>query len=304
PDALIALLDTLTDTDLGIDGTGYTAADLAALLPTPPLEVAEPTPLPTVTTAMPGDIWQVGPHRVGCGDATDPDFTGALIGGASLEAIITDPPYGVDYHGVPGSPRNPLDNDATSTDSYRLVYAALTLALANTNPGGAIYLFGPGGPNSIEFSRVMADLNLWRQQLVWVKDRMVMGRSDYHYIHEPIWYGWTPGAAHRWYSDRKQTTVLNHPRPARSNLHPTMKPPELIAQLLTNSTLPGDTIYDPFAGSGTTAAVAHTHNRTAITCDIEPAYTDVTVARLLATDPTLQATHTTTGAVWTPAETP
>jgi DNA modification methylase len=123
---------------------------------------------------------------------------------------------------------------------------------------------------------------LVKQCLIWVKNSIVMGRQDYHWQHEPILYGWKPGSAHKWYSDRKQSTVLNFDRPSRSTEHPTMKPIPLFQYLLEQSSTNGDHVADPFAGSGTTLIAAHRLNRKARLLELDPKYCDVIIRRFMA----------------------
>ena len=146
--------------------------------------------------------------------------------------------------------------------------------------GEAWYVSAPHGPLGIAFSTVLTELEVWKHSLVWVKDQLVMGRADYHYKHEPLYYGWKPGAAHTWLGDRKQTTVLEFPRPKRNTEHPTMKPIELIAYCLNNSAPKGSLVFDPFAGSGSTLVAAARVGRIGYGIELDPTYVDVIVKRL------------------------
>ena len=139
--------------------------------------------------------------------------------------------------------------------------------------------YGPPGPQFAEFASVLVDLGIWRQTLVWVKDSMVLGHSDYHYRHEPIFYGWKPGKAHKTLPDRKQTTVWEFDRPKASREHPTMKPVAMFAKMLENSTAAGSVVYEPFCGSGTTLIAAEQLNRKCYGMEISPQYCDVIIQR-------------------------
>jgi site-specific DNA-methyltransferase (adenine-specific) len=169
-----------------------------------------------------------------------------------------------------------IENDALDLDGLRdFLRETLGAAFTCTAPGAAWYVCAPHGPIGLAFSDVMTDLGVWKHSLVWVKDSLVMGRADYHYRHEPIYYGWTPGGSHNWYADRKQTTVIEVPRPKRNEEHPTMKPLELIAQMLRNSTKRDDLVLDPFGGSGSTLLAADALGRRAAIVELDPRYCDV-----------------------------
>jgi DNA modification methylase len=148
-----------------------------------------------------------------------------------------------------------------------------------SKPGCAYYICSPSGKELFPFINTLKSLNIWRHTLVWVKDSFVMGRSDYHYRHEVVLYGWKEGAAHKWVGDRKQDTVLEFERPKRSEEHPTMKPIKLITKMLSNSTNENDLICDPFGGSGSTLLAAEQINRQAYLCEINPKYCAVTISR-------------------------
>jgi DNA modification methylase len=145
--------------------------------------------------------------------------------------------------------------------------------------GAACYVAAPARPLHSIFANVLKELGVWRQTLNWVKDSLVLGRSDYHYRHEPIFYGWKEGAAHYFVDDRTQDTVWEIPRPRRSNEHPTMKPVALVERAITNSSRPGNIVCDPFGGSGTTLIAAEATGRAARLLELSPQYVDVIVKR-------------------------
>ena len=138
---------------------------------------------------------------------------------------------------------------------------------------------GPGGDRQADFAAVLFELGLYREMLVWVKDSFVLGRQDYHWRHEPIIYGWTPGARRYWAGGRAQDTIWEIPRPRRSSEHPTMKPVALIERALTNSSRRGGLVYDPFAGSGSTLIAADRSGRRCLSVELDPGYCDVIRAR-------------------------
>lgn len=314
-EALLALLDDLQNAPDGLAGVGYDRGDIDELRSeldaarAVSLEDDDPPPLPEVPTAALGDVWEVGPHRVVCGDATDPLALGAAVGDGPVDAVWTDPPYGIDYV-EEGSRHRKIANDDLGIDALAaLLRDALEPLLAVTKPGAPWYVASPSGPELLAFALVLTELKVWRQTIVWAKDRLVLARSDYHGQHESVLfgatpgadprvdpdpdevaayapdhaellYGWTPGGAHPWWGGRKQTTVWTIPRPARSDLHPTMKPLELIGRSLLNSTLPGELVVDPFAGSGSTLVAAARVGRVGAGIELDPGYVDVIVARL------------------------
>jgi len=196
----------------------------------------------------------------------------------------TDPPYGVDYEGKTKAALR-IDNDGASGLEALLseAFAAADAALA---PGARLYIAHPAGALSLTFGSCFVAQG-WRysQTLVWVKDAFVLGRSDYHYRHEPILYGHKPGdgrigrGAAGWYGDNAQDSVLEVPRPRASREHPTMKPPELVERCLRNSTRRGERVLDPFAGSGSTLVASEAAGRSARLIELDPRYVDVVVAR-------------------------
>ncbi len=137
----------------------------------------------------------------------------------------------------------------------------------------------PAGPLFVEFGVILNELGVWRQTLIWVKDQFVLGRSDYHYRHEPIFYGWLPGAAHHELPDRTQDTVWEIARPKTSEAHPTMKPVELVERAINNSSDLGDIVLDPFGGSGTTLIACQSAGRSARLVELDPKYVDVVCKR-------------------------
>ena len=250
-------------------------------------EIPEPPKEPVTKL---GDVWQVGPHRVMCADSTDSKAYDQLLNNKKISCVWTDPPYGVAHVGGDTnlSPEArkaagglTIENDTLSVPALtELLRASLSATLARCELGGGWYVAAPHGPVGIAFSTVLTELEVWKHSLVWVKDKLVMGRADYHYKHEPLYYGWTPGAAHIWLGDRKQTTVLEFPRPKRSTEHPTMKPIELIAYCLNNSAPKGSVVFDPFAGSGSTLVAAARVGRIGYWIELDPTYVDVIVKRL------------------------
>jgi site-specific DNA-methyltransferase (adenine-specific) len=188
-----------------------------------------------------------------------------------------------------------MNDDLTTAELENLLNLSLGNAYIHTRSGGAWYVCAPqGGELFHTFGKTLLDLGVWRHSLIWVKDQFVMGRADYHYRHEPIFYGWKEGAAHTWNSDRKQDSVLEFARPKRSREHPTMKPLDLIEYCVTNNTNRGDTVLDPFGGSGSTLMASHSSGRQARLIELDPKYCDVICARFQAATG-IQPIHETTG---------
>lgn len=191
----------------------------------------------------------------------------------------TDPPYGVSYRGNTAD-RLTIQNDSAA-GLPALLRGAFVCADHVLAPGAPIYIAHPSGPQSLtyglEFQRVG-----WRlhQYLVWVKHAFVLGHSDHHFQHEPLLYGWKPGAPHPWFGGRTKTTVLQHKRPMRNALHPTMKPLSLIADCITNSSAPGAIGYDGFAGSGSTMVAAEGVGRVVRSIELDPRYAAVVLDRM------------------------
>lgn len=232
-----------------------------------------------------GDLFEIGPHRLLCGDSTKAENVERLLCGEMADMVLTDPPYGVSYVGKTKDAMT-IENDSMSDDqTFELWGGALSALWSVLKDGGVIYATVPAGRLQLGFMRVMEDLKALRQVVVWNKSSMVMGHSDYHYKHEPILYGWKPGAAHYFTSDRTKTTVLDFDRPQRNREHPTMKPIALWAELMGNSSKPNEIIVDTFAGSGTTMVTAHQLERVARCMEIDPKYCQVIVDRMLKLDP-------------------
>jgi len=233
----------------------------------------------TDPVTKPGDIIQLGRHRLICGDSTDLAVLQKLMDGRMADAVFTDPPYNVDYTGGTEEALK-IANDNMSGASFRaFLLAAFTAAAAVTKDGGAIYVCH-ADTEGTNFRTALVEAGfLLKQCIVWVKQHFVMGRQDYHWQHEPILYGWKDGAAHAWYGDRKQSTVWNVDRPMASPEHPTMKPVALVAMAIGNSTKKEDLILDPFCGSGSTVIAAEQLGRACYAAEIDPKYCDVIVRR-------------------------
>lgn len=226
-----------------------------------------------------GDLWELGRHRLLCGDSTKEEDVKTLCNDMMIDSWVTDPPYNVAYEGKTKEALT-IENDSMDDDSFRVFLRdAFIAATSVMKPGAAFYIWH-SDLEGFNFRGACRDADLQvRQCLIWHKNSMVMGRQDYHWQHEPCLYGWKNGAGHLWNSDRKQTTVLNFDRPTSSQDHPTMKPVPLFQYCVENNTKEMDIVLDTFAGSGTTLVVCEKTNRIARLMELDPHYCDVIVNR-------------------------
>lgn len=226
-----------------------------------------------------GDVYQLGRHRLMCGDSTSAEDVQLLAGGAQMDMLLTDPPYGVDYVGKTKDALK-IENDAQSDEELTTFLADAFMAANNVMKPGAVFYIWHADSKAGVF-RMACRIAGWevRQVLIWVKNSMVLGRQDYQWKHEPCLYGWKEGAGHLWASDRKQTTVLEFDRPTRNREHPTMKPIPLFDYQIKNNTKGGDTVLDLFGGSGTTIMACEQNGRVGYVMEYDPKYVDVIVNR-------------------------
>lgn len=231
-----------------------------------------------------GDLFEIGQHRLLCGSSLDANNWDRLTGAQRFDMVLTDPPYNVDYTGRTKKELK-IDNDKKGAeDFYQFLYDFFTTLGLYTKSGGAWYVWH-ADLEGVNFRKAFVDAGIKLSQcLVWKKNTIVMGRNDYHWQHEPCLYGWKEGAAHGWYSDRKQSTILEFDRPQRNADHPTMKPVPLIGYQIANSSKQGDIIADGFLGSGTTMVAAHQLNRKCYGMEIDPKYCQVIIDRMLKLD--------------------
>ncbi len=280
-DALLAaVLIDLRAKDVPLSGSAFSDSELSKLLSEKTSdEPAEDWTVPKVAVTRPGDIWQLGESRLLCGDATKPEDIARLTEGKPVHLLWTDPPYNVAYV---GKTKNALviQNDAmTDTAFLAFLTAAFQACSAQMRPGAGFYIAHADVEGFNFYSAVRAAGWKFSQCIIWVKDRFVMGRKDYHSRHEPIMHGWKEGAAHHAVTDRTQDTIWEFDRPHSSLEHPTMKPTALIERAIVNSTNRGETVLDSFGGSGSTALAALRQERRSMLCEIDPLYCDVIVDR-------------------------
>jgi site-specific DNA-methyltransferase (adenine-specific) len=242
------------------------------------------------TNIVPGDLIEIGEHRLICGDSTQTDTYERLFDKSQADLVITDPPYNVDYTGKTKDALKIKNDKKSDSDFYQFLYDFYTAQSTVCKDGGSWYIWF-ADVEIVNFGRAFIDAGMkLAQMLIWQKDSMVMGRKDYHFKHEPCLYGWKEGSAHSWYSDRRQTTILEFDRPSRSEKHPTMKPIPLIAYQMTNSSKAGDIVSDPFLGSGTTMVAAHQLGRKCYGIELDPKYCQVIIDRMKELDPSLKIT--------------
>jgi len=288
---MLAELKPIEDIDLSL--SGFTEEELGQLLKSLDLrdkkERVETFDLDAALeaaqaahVAQRGDLWRLGDHRLACGDATDVGDVSRLLGERRAAMAFTDPPYNVslgDHGGQQrGSRRRRIANDALPPEAWEAFVRAWAQNLLH-HVDGAIYVCMSTKEWPL-VSRVLEELGgHWSDTVIWAKDRFVLGRADYQRQYEPVWYGWREGASHHWCGDRDQGDVWTIPRPADSELHPTMKPLELVERAIGNSSRSGDTVLDLFLGSGTTLIAAERTGRVCYAMELEPAYVDVAIRR-------------------------
>ena len=227
----------------------------------------------------PGDIWLLGKHRLMCGDCREKKAVSELMNGQLADLCVTDPPYNVSYQGDTAEQLT-IDNDSMENDTFlvflRQVFSYMFQVM---KPGAGIYVFhadSEGGNFRVAFKQAGFK---FAQCCIWAKNSICLGRQDYQWQHEPELYGWKPGAAHTWNSDRKQTTIWNFDKPLRNAVHPTMKPIALMAYPVGNSSVPGAIVIDFFSGSGSTIMACQQVDRICYAMEIDPRYADATVHR-------------------------
>jgi len=258
-------------------------------------------------TAKLGDVWQLGRHRVMCGDSTDAGTVALLMNGVQADMMITDPPYNVDYEGTAGK----IDNDNMGAEQFCEFLTSAFKGAGDCMKQGAAFYIWHASRTIYEFVKALKNVGMEvRQQLIWNKNSLVMGRQDYQWKHEPCLYGWKDGT-HYFTDDRKQTTVfedetpnfrkmkkddlvnllndiysdkvsatvISENRPSSSEEHPTMKPIKLMARLIKNSSKPAETVVDIFGGSGSTLIACEQLERTCYMMELDPKYVDVIIKR-------------------------
>ena len=224
-----------------------------------------------------GDVWVVGRHRLVCGDATNAEDVDKLCEGKRVNLILTDPPYGVSFKSSSGLT---IQNDSMKNEEfYSFLLAAFKNMVSHLEPGGSAYVFH-ADTEGLNFRRAFIDAGLHLAGCcIWVKNSLVLGRSDYQWQHEPVLYGFLKNGKHQWYSDRKQTTIWNFDKPKRNENHPTSKPLDLLSYPLKNSTQENAIVLDTFGGSGSTLMACELSNRICYTMELDEKYASVILRR-------------------------
>lgn len=233
------------------------------------------------TVSQRGDVWLLGQHRLVCGDSTTAEAYAQLLGSTRADMVFTDPPYNVDYANttkeqIRGKAR-PILNDALGDDFPKFLYDALVLLIAHCK-GGMYIAMSTSEIHTLCIAFREAGGH-WSDFVVWVKNHFTMGGSDYQRQYEPLLYGWPKDAKRHWCGDRDQSNVWHCKRPVKNDLHPTMKPVELIERAIRNSSKPGQLVLDAFGGSGSTLIAAEKTGRVARLIELDPKYSDVIVRR-------------------------
>ncbi len=224
-----------------------------------------------------GDAWQVGRHRLMCGDATDAADVTFLMEGKKANLICTDPPYGVSFKSSDGLT---IENDSIKGDDfYQFLYKAFKNMADNMEMGGAAYVFH-ADTEGLNFRKAFIDAGFHLAGCcIWVKNSLVLGRSDYQWQHEPVLYGFLKNEKHPWFSDRKQTTIWNFDKPKRNKNHPTSKPLDLLGYPISNSTQENAIVIDTFGGSGSTMMACEQTNRICYMMELDEKYASVILRR-------------------------
>lgn len=262
-------------TDFGFDLTLEEAEDSA-------VEDDYDAPLPENPIPKIGDVYILGRHRLVCGDSTVQTDVDKLMDGQKVDLLITDPPYNVDYTGKTKDALK-IENDKMDDSSFREFLRDAFATADTVMKAGAVFYIWHADSEGYNFRGACRDVG-WtvRQCIIWAKNVMVMGRQDYQWKHEPCLYGWKEGAGHLWASDRKQTTLLNFDKPARNDIHPTMKPIPLFDYQIKNNTKGGDNVLDLFGGSGTTLMACEQNGRNAFLMEYDPKYVQAIIERYIA----------------------
>lgn len=275
-------IEALQSEDFDIGLTGFDEKDLADLFKTDEGDVKDDdydltSALEKAAFVEKGDVWIVGRHRLVCGDATNEEDVAKLMDGKKANLILTDPPYGVSFKSSSGLT---IQNDSMKNDEfYNFLLAAFKNVVVHLEPGGGAYVFH-ADTEGLNFRKAFIDAGLHLAGCcIWVKNSLVLGRSDYQWQHEPVLYGFLQNGKHKWFSDRKQTTIWNFDKPKRNENHPTSKPLDLLAYPLKNSTQANAIVVDTFGGSGSTLMACENTNRICYTMELDEKYASVILRR-------------------------
>lgn len=298
-EALLAdLLLDLQESDFNLDLTGFEPPEIDDILSNihdkelseDEFDVEEELKKPTVTRR--GDIWQLGKHRVICGDSTKSESYDQLLGDKKANLVVTDLPYNVDVEETAGKI---LNDNMSDGDFYQFLLSMFTQVENHMETDASVYVFH-ADTEGLNFRKAFKDAGFYLSGCcIWKKNSLVLGRSPYQWQHEPCLYGWKKKGKHQWFSDRKQTTIWEYDRPKSSKDHPTMKPIQLMAYPIQNSSMRGTVVLDPFLGSGSTLIAADQTGRVCYGIELDEKFVDVIVKRYIEvtgdTEVTVQRNH-------------
>ncbi|VOA44838.1 Adenine-specific methyltransferase [Streptococcus pneumoniae] len=298
-EALLAdLLLDLQESDFSLDLTGFEPPEIDDILSNvhdkelseDEFDVEEELKKPTVSRH--GDIWQLGKHRVICGDSTKAETYKQLLDDRKANLVVTDPPYNVDVEETAGKI---LNDNMSDGDFYQFLLSMFTQVENHMEDDASIYVFH-ADTEGLNFRKAFKDAGFYLSGCcIWKKNSLVLGRSPYQWQHEPCLYGWKKKGKHQWFSDRKQTTIWEYDRPKSSKDHPTMKPIQLMAYPIQNSSMRGTVVLDPFLGSGSTLIAADQTGRICYGIELDEKFVDVIVKRYIEvtgdTEVTVQRNH-------------
>jgi len=281
---LSLLIADLQGADFDVSLTGFDAPELDALFKDAQrdgvhdddFDVDAALKEPAMT--KPGDLWLLGKHRLVCGDSTKKDVFDLLMDGRQANLVVTDPPYNVNYEGSAGKIKN---DNMTDSAFYDFLLASFQNMEACMASDASIYVFH-ADTEGLNFRRAFSDAGFYLSgTCIWKKQSLVLGRSPYQWRHEPILFGWKKKGKHEWYADRKQTTIWEFDKPKNNPDHPTMKPVELLAYPILNSSMANCIILDPFGGSGSTLIACEQTDRTCFMIELDEKFCDVIVKRYI-----------------------
>ena len=298
-EALLAdLLLDLQESDFNLDLTGFEPPEIDDILSNvhdkelseDEFDVEEELKKPTLSRH--GDIWQLGKHRVICGDSTKAETYKQLLDDRKANLVVTDPPYNVDVEETAGKI---LNDNMSDGDFYQFLLSMFTQVENHMEDDASIYVFH-ADTEGLNFRKAFKDAGFYLSGCcIWKKNSLVLGRSPYQWQHEPCLYGWKKKGKHQWFSDRKQTTIWEYDRPKSSKDHPTMKPIQLMAYPIQNSSMRGTIVLDPFLGSGSTLIAADQTGRVCYGIELDEKFVDVIVKRYIEvtgdTEVTVQRNH-------------
>ena len=284
-DKLEELLAELKQTDIDMDITGFSFDEVDEILKDITGSKEDDFDLDQALDEIEepiskrGDVWILGKNRLMCGDSTQKEDVIHLMNSQEADMLLTDPPYNVDYEGKTSEALKIENDNMSETEFYNFLLDSFKNMFDSIKYGGSAYVFH-ADTEGLNFRNAFKSCGFKLAQcLVWVKNTFVMGRQDYQWRHEPILYGWKPGAGHYFVDNRKQSTVLEFDKPSRNAEHPTMKPIDLLVYLIKNSSKENDLILDLFGGSGSTLIAAEQTQRRCYTMELDPKYCDVIIKR-------------------------